>query len=167
MSDDVLDVLDPRSFDAMISRLKRLQNEAEKGIEKSLDILAEMAVRTADAHYASGFLDENEDVTVTSTPIKSGRTIIADGEDANFLEFGSGVAAGNGYDTSVIDPPVSIEPKSWSSTQGTGEFAKYGSWHHNKRKYTMTVPRMGMYFGAKEVETNVYDVIGKVFNDIN
>lgn len=145
--------------------VKEESNRFKSKVDTFMKRLAEMAAATAEMHYASGFLDENDDVEVTITPLSNGYLITASGESVCFLEFGTGVAAGNGYDTSVFNPPVDISPASWSKTEGTGEFAKYGSWHHHGRKYTMTVPRMGMYHAVKNVKENIERVAREVFND--
>ena len=163
MESRTIDLFNTSDLDSLITELEQFKKRFEDNLEVLCDQLGEIAVDTANAHYASGFIDDNTDVTVTAQPIKNGRMIVADGEDACFLEFGTGVAAGNGYDTSAITPPVDITPKSWSETKGTGEFARFGSWHHNGRKYTMTVPRMGMYFAKLEVERQTPQIAKEVF----
>lgn len=162
MVSKTIDIFDPNGLETLIIELEEMAKKFEEGKEKALSQLEEIAIDTADMHYASGFVDDNADVTVFSKPVKNGRKIIARGKDVCFLEFGTGIAAGNGYDTSVITPPVSIESGSWSESKGTGEFAKYGSWHHAGRKYTMTAPRMGMYFSKVEVERQAPQIAKEV-----
>ena len=95
--------------------------------------------------------------------VDNGYLIKASGESVCFMEFGAGMTAGLGYDTSIITPPVPIDPKSWSKTHGTGEFDKYGSWHHKKVKYEAIVPQMGMYHAAKEITERVEEIAQEVF----
>lgn len=160
-----VNINDPDSIDDAIKSLKRAAAELKSKSDKALYRVAKLVADTAEAHYASGFLDENDDVNVTISPISNGYVVKASGESVCFLEFGAGAAAGNGYDTSVYEPPVDISPASWSETEGTGEFAKYGSWHYQKRKYTMVVPRMGMYHGVKAAKDNMDRIVNEVFND--
>ena len=161
----IVDPLNLGSIRDAVAELKAQKEEIERKTDEVLNRLAELGKSVAEAHYASGILDDNDSVRVYVEPSALGYSIIAEGEDVCFLEFGTGVAAGNGYDTSVIEPPVSIEPASWSSTKGTGEFAKYGSWHHDGRKYIMTVPRMGMYHAVKEIQRQYKEIAKEVFND--
>lgn len=158
-----VDPYSPMSIDFAIAEVRRHEKWVK---EKSMELckrLAEIGANVASIHFSSGFLDENDDVTVTVRPINNGYSVVANGQSVCFLEFGTGVAAGNGYDTSEIHPPVPIEPGSWSGTKGTGEFAKYGSWHYNKRKYTMTTPRMGMYHASVETKRVMEKIAQEVF----
>ena len=164
MTTVTINVHDANSVKNAINQIQEYKNWLKRKTNELMRRLAELGAETARNHYASGFIDENEDVVVTIEPTQGGYLITAAGEDVYFLEFGSGVAAGNGYDTSVIEPPVDITPGSWSRTHGTGEFERYGSWHHDGKKYTMTVPRMGMYFGVKEIQMQVPNIATEVFN---
>lgn len=163
MESTTINIFDPSALTKLINDLEQMKKDFEDGKETLLNRLSDVAIGTAEMHYASGFIDDNTDVVVTSQPIKNGRKIIASGKDVCFLEFGTGVAAGNGYDTSVIEPPVDISPKSWSESKGTKEFARFGSWHHNGKKYTMTTPRMGMYHARLEVERQTPQIAKEVF----
>lgn len=158
-----INAFNPEDFLNVAKDLRRIASEMEqKGIEICRR-LAELGMRVASINYAGGFIDGNDAVTVTIEPIKNGYKIVASGEDVYFLEFGTGVAAGNGYDTSVIDPPVDITPGSWSETHKR-QFSEKGYWYYNGRKYEMTTPRMGMYHAAKEVERNIKRVAEEVLN---
>lgn len=163
MREIIIDPFDANSIRAAQKSLKKIEEDLDK---KGLEIakrLAEIGMRVASINYAGGFIDGNDDVTVTIEPIKNGYKIVASGEDVFFLEFGTGVAAGNGYDTSVIDPPVDITPGSWSKTHKQ-QFSNKGYWYYNGRKYEMTTPRMGMYHAAKEVERNLKRIAEEVLN---
>ena len=157
------DVLDPNSLDEVLFFLSGYAEWATKKGKELCRRLAEIGAEVARINFAGGYIDGNDDVTVTVEPTSGGYQIVANGESVCFLEFGTGVAAGNGYDTSVINPPVDISPASWSSTKGTKEFARYGSWHHNGQKYEMTTPRMGMYHAVKEIERQLPFIAEEVF----
>lgn len=144
-----------------VKTLKKYRAEFEKKVDEFLRRLAEIAAQTARSSYAFGAIDGNDDVTVTIEPIENGYVVRADGEDVYFLEFGTGVAAGQGYDTSIIEPPVSIEPWSWAGKNS--KTAQRGYWFYDGIKYTMTVPRMGMYNAAKEIQSQIKKVANEVF----
>lgn len=138
-------------------------------IEKANELcrrLAEVGANVAGIHFAGGFIDENDDVTITINPLNDGYEVLASGQSVCFLEFGTGVAAGNGYDTTDITPPVPITPGSWSSTQGKGHFSKHGFWVSPEgHYYTMTVPRMGMYHALEESKRQLEQIAKEVFSD--
>ena len=159
-----VDPLDSVSIDMAIHEIESHKRSIQ---EKALEVcrrLAEIGAKTASDHYASGFLDGNDDVTVTIEPLNDGYLISANGESVCFLEFGTGVAAGNGYDTEEIAPPVSIEPGSWSSTEGSGQFAKNGYWYYNGQKFLLTTPRMGMYHASVEIKRKIAEIAKEVFS---
>lgn len=158
-----IDPFDPSSIRGAQRQIEELESWLEK---KGLEIckrLAEIGLNVAEINYAGGYIDGNDDVDVSVEPMEHGYKIVASGEDVFFVEFGTGVAAGNGYDTSVIDPPVDISPGSWSVTHAK-QFSEKGYWYYNGRKYEMTTPRMGMYHAATEVERRLQEVAREVFS---
>ena len=155
----VIDPFNPIAVDAAIREIREHEKWVKKKSMELCKRLAEIGANVASIHFASG----NDDVNVTVEPINNGYAVVARGQSVCFLEFGTGIAAGNGYDTNEITPPVPIEPKSWSNTKGTGEFAKYGSWHYQGEKYTMTVPRMGMYHASVETKRLMEQIAQEVF----
>lgn len=163
MSTIAVNLFDTTSINDALRQLKIYAEEFEQKLDRLLERLAELAANTIEEKYSLGAYDGNNDAVVTIEPIENGYMVRVNGDDVYFLEFGTGVAAGQGYDTSVVTPPVSIKPASWSETQGTGQFAKYGYWHYNGIKYTMTVPTMGMYHGVKAIEAQVTQIAEEVF----
>lgn len=159
-----IDVFDIDSIKAAINGLSVFNKKIINGSREITRRMAETCAETARAAYANGE-GGNSDVTVTVTEEKDGHLVTASGADVYFLEFGAGVSAGSGYDTSVITPPVDISPGSWSKTFGTKEFDRYGSWHHAGVKYTEIVPTKGMYYGVKESMNQLDSIAEEVFRD--
>ena len=154
-------------IDGLRQEARRLETLSERMEEIGQEIcrrLAEIGVEVASLHYANGWIDGNNEVEVTTRPTENGCAIVASGEDVFFLEFGTGVSAGNGYDTSEITPPVSIEPGSWSETHSK-QFSEKGYWHYGGRRFIGTAPRMGMYHAAKEVQEQAQRIAQEVIND--
>lgn len=159
----VADIFDPESLSEAIRFLEDYERWAKEKGNELCRRLADIGANIARIHFDGGYIDGNDDVTVTVIPNNEGYQIIANGESVCFLEFGTGVAAGNGYDTSVIDPPVDISPASWSKTEGSGAFYEHWYWYYNKRRYTMTTPRMGMYHAVREIEQQLPKIAEEVF----
>lgn len=154
-----------------IASVKRAAKEIEdygKWINKKADELcrrlAELGEEVAVTAYADAGAESNDDVNVEVERVGDANYILrAFGSQVFFVEFGAGTAAGENYDTSVILPPVDISPGSWSRTQGTHEFDRWGSWHHAGQKYTEVVPRKGMYLAVKEAEQSIKRIAEEVF----
>lgn len=157
-----VDVLDTKSINEAIADIAEYLEEFVEKLNQLLYRLAELAATTAEQEYSKGMHDGNDDVIVTVEPIENGYMVRADGHDVYFLEFGTGTAAGQGYDTSVIEPPVSIKPASWSE-QHSKQFSEHGYWRYNGLMYTMTIPTMGMYHGVKEIEAQITQIADEVF----
>ncbi len=156
-----IDIFDVKSIKDAEKELTAYSEEFKKKVDELMSRLSELARATAISRYAEGVMDGNTDVTVSIEPIEHGFVLRADGEDVYFLEFGTGTAAGQGYDTSVIAPPVSIEPWSWAGKDS--KTAERGYWFYDGVKYFMTVPTMGMYHAVKEVETQLQQIANEVF----
>lgn len=162
-------VFDPLDIDSIREAAKQTRELADKMQAMGNEIckrLAEIGISVAKIHYIPEAWSGNTDVKVSAEPIEKGYKIVASGKDVMFMEFGAGVTSGLGYDTSVITPPVSIEPGSWSEAHN-GPFAESGkkSWWYNKHEFQGLAPQMGMYYAAKEVQQRVEEVARKVFDE--
>lgn len=113
--------------------------------------LLEEGVKVVDYFYSTA--DQDKPYSVTLKPIENGVALVAEGEDVVFREFGAGTAAHNHFPQAGDLPP--IYPGSWSETEGTGEFAQYGSWHYKKKKYTSIAPTLGMFHAEEVILNNI------------
>ena len=161
ISFDIFDIESVRKAARDVADLNKWIDETSKELCRRL---AELGRDVAVTAYADAGAEGNDDVHVEV--VEEGNLFIvrAYGSQVYFVEFGAGVAAGEGYDTSVIAPPVDITPGSWSRTQGTGEFAnsKEGYWHYQGERYTEIVPRQGMAQAAKEITRNIETIAKEV-----
>lgn len=127
-----------------------------------LDELCEAGEETATTAYADADQVGNIDATVTSEPTENGFKIVASGADVNFLEFGAGVLAGASRPT--VQAGFDISPGSWSASEsGTGEFARYGSWHYKKQKFFGLAPAAGMQEACNRMEQESPSIAKRVF----
>lgn len=132
--------------------------------QQYLDELGETGETTARDMFSTAPGDDgNTDVTVSRMPAEDGSfRIVASGEDATFLEFGTGV------DTIVTRPTVQsdfpIEVGSWSDAN-EGQFSKtgYEYWYYNKVKYAGTPPTGAMQEACNAMEMWSNTIARRVF----
>lgn len=81
---------------------------------------------------------------VWSERTADGYSIIAEGQDILFIEFGTGDMAGA---TSVLydQVPVSVRPGSWSETHSR-QYSTQGFWFFGGNMYRETVPHPAFYY---------------------
>ena len=159
-----VDVFDPKSIQAAADALQAKGKWINEKCEELSKRLADIGMREAIVSYQGAIADGNTDVSVRTYKKRNGYVIEAYGEDVFFVEFGTGVAAGNGYDTTEIKPKVSIEPGSYSQTIGAGMFTDtHPYWWYGGRRYIGTRPYMGMYHASKAIKQNFEKVVSEVF----
>ena len=157
-----MDLLDQKSVMRAIASLEQYKDSLDERAKELARRLAEIGMQTAQVAYAGAVNEGNADVGVTIEPTEAGYRIIAYGHDVYFVEFGTGVTAGNGYDTSEITPPVDISPGSLSEKRD-GPFWRNGYWWYGGKRYIGTRPYMGMYHASKAVQENVERIAREVF----
>lgn len=159
-----VDVFNPKSIQAAIDAVNAKGKWIDEKCEELSKRLAEIGMREAIVSYEGSFAEGNADVAVRTYKKRKGYVIEAYGEDVFFVEFGTGIAAGNGYDTGEITPPVSIDPGSYSQTLGSKQFTpEHPYWWYAGRRYTGTRPYMGMYHASKAIKQNLEKVAQEVF----
>lgn len=154
---------------ASINRaVKEIEEYTEWVLQKGNELckrLADLGVEVANIYFIPEPWNGNEDVVVTTEPLNNGYLVKANGEDVCFLEFGTGVTAGLGYDSNVLEPPVPIMPGSWSQTEGKGNFTSdHPYWYYNGHPMDGTVPQMGMYHAANEIAQRFNQIAKEVFS---
>jgi hypothetical protein len=152
--------MSPKSIMDAVKMLKAYEIWVNKKIDELMIRLAAVGLETARVYFQMGATEGNEAPETWVEPIENGFKIIANGKDVFFIEFGAGDAAGNHPDAGNV--PVATSPGSYSE-KNTMEYVKYGSWHHDGKKYTELQPQMPMYHAMCEIERNVTKIAKEVF----
>ena len=153
--------LDRESVDNAIKQIETYKKTFNAKVEKIVSELANMGKQIVETQFATS--TEDSDYKVSCIVNGDNAMIIAEGEDVVFLEFGTGVAT---TDTTVDMETEGLPPiykGSWSETEGSGVFAKYGHWHYKGVDYTGTMPTMGFYFASKAIKDVAVEMAIKVF----
>ena len=141
--------LDPNSIGRAIKEVEKLKEWRKQKLSELAKALAELGAEAT--HYGS---------MVSVEEIENGWRIVARDDEIAFIEFGAGNA------TTVLGEVsgVEINPGSWSRSElGTGEYAKYGSWHFDGVKYTEVQPMRGMLRAEETILAQVREVVERVF----
>lgn len=152
--------LSPQSVKDAVKILEAYKKWVDKKMDELMVRLAAVGLETARVRFEMGATEGNKAPETWVEPIENGFKIIARGKDVFFIEFGAGDAAGNHPDASKA--PVDTSPGSYS-TKNTMEYVKYGSWHHDGKKYTELQPQMPMYHAARDIERNITKIAKEVF----
>ena len=119
--------LSEKSLDALINALEAYKEQFKSLEQQFLEQLA-VVVKTELERLYSG-----EDMTVTYEPFQEGNihgvSVIAQGDEIGFIEFGAGVYAGQGNEFSE-NAPFEVYPGSWSKDHAQ----TYQKWVEGGRK---------------------------------
>lgn len=149
--------LSTQSIDRAIKALKTYRADLDKGLENLVQSLAEEGADVARSAYAAAPVsDGNSDTSVSvKNTGKYSRQIVAQGESVGFLEFGTGVTAGSGYDGNTAGVPV--YPGAWAESHAK-KFSRDGYWYYGGKRFTGTLPYKGMYSATKAIRERVADM---------
>jgi len=126
-----------QSFANAIQELTKYQKEAEEKANNLIKRLAEIGAEAVRNKFAeTDHIGDDGIPFVVIERTNNGWAIVAKGNEVAFVEFGTGIMAS--YPEAVNG--VIVSDGSFSRTQGTGEYAKYGSWHHKGIKYKDNPP---------------------------
>lgn len=153
--------LSPDAIKDAVDYLETYKKWVNQKIDELMVRLAAVGLSTARVYFQQGATEGNEAPETWVEPIENGFKIFAKGHDVFFIEFGAGDAAGNHPDAEKA--PVDTSPGSYSA-KNTMEYTKYGSWHHDGKKYTELQPQMPMYHSMREIERNVTKIAKEVFS---
>ena len=152
--------LSPQSVKDAVRILETYKKWVDRKMDELMVRLAAVGLETARVRFEMGATEGNKAPETWVEPIENGFKIIARGKDVFFIEFGAGDAAGNHPDAK--NAPVDTSPGSYSA-KNTMEYVKYGSWHHDGKKYTELQPQMPMYHAARDIERNITKIAKEVF----
>ena len=145
--------LSPGGIQKAISRLEEICDSLEDGLEQTIEILTNEGAEIAQSAYGG---------MATATGIASGDrgTIVASGDAVPFAEFGAGDAV-IGVDFENY-PPYPVRSGAYSETEGSGEYATFGSWHFGGQKYTEILARAGLLSAKQYIQENSTEIAKEV-----
>lgn len=131
----------------------------------AMNACEEMATNAAeiiDSNYASQG-HGNDEYEVRTEQTDNGYSVIAEGYDIGFLEFGAGDFASSSGD--VFDEGgYSVEPGSWSKTHQQ-VYSRLGMWYYGGVPLTGIMPTRGMQRGLDWIIANGDDVLDRKYNE--
>ena len=129
--------------DASVSINKYLENVVGRVVKR---LAEEVAKPIAQSEFG---YDGEVDVHTERT--SNGYSIIAEGQQVCFLEFGAGVSTDPNHPFAG-KVPFSVHAGSWSeSPKGKKQFSTKGYWYYNKQRYEGIEPRRGLYEAYKAI----------------
>lgn len=142
-------------------KLSEWQKQFTAKWEEYLTKLCETGESTASTLFNSATgADGNGGVTVSSERNETGFRIIASGEDAAFIEFGTGVYVN--VQRPTIQASFDISSGSWSA-EHKGPFSQKGHWYYDGTDYIGTTPLAPMQLACNEMEQRSSEIARSVF----
>ena len=129
--------------------------------------LADIGADTARTKFSSAKYDGDNDVTVSVESIENGSAIIASGESALFIEFGSGLIGGGHEQAQALG----FGPGTWSEgPQGKGHWDDPKGWHLPREKgggrSYGNPPALAMYEAGVTVKENIARAIKEEYRGV-
>lgn len=93
--------------------------------------------------------------------IDNGYKIVMEGQDVYFIEFGTGIFAGD-YPGDTSNVTVGIMPGDWSETHAQ-QFSRYGYWFYDNQFLRGTPAFMPMYYAGKKMREEMPRIAKEVF----
>lgn len=118
----------------------------------------EVRIRVAGAQ--AGFYG-NDDVHVSVEPFDKGWKVVMSGADIYFVEFGTGIYAGE-YAGDASNVSVGIMPGDYSETHAK-QYSEKGYWFYENQFYRGTPAEMPMYYAGKRMREEMPRIIKEVF----
>ena len=155
--------LSPADCQKAIKELEAFEKQLKPKLDEVCRRLAEIGAQEASAiAYAAASQGlGNTDVRVTTAPIANGYKIVMSGADIYFIEFGTGIFAGD-YAGDASNVTVGVMPGDWSDTHSQ-RFSKYGYWFYDNQFLRGTPAYMPMYYAGKKIREEMPRVVREVF----
>ena len=146
--------LSTESIDAAIRKLTDIHDNLETDVEQLVSILTNEGAMVAQSAYGEW--------PVIATPISDGTTgeIIVAGDMPLIAEFGAGQATMPVMFENNI--PEVYEGSYSESPEGSGEYAKYGSWHFGGEYFTEVPAKHGLLDAKQYIVENATDIAKEV-----
>ena len=144
-----------------LKEIAKYEKEVKPKLKEVCRRLAQIGALEAKlrCQFAKGY--GNDDFHVVIKNIENGYKIVASGADIYFVEFGTGIYAGE-YAGDASNVSVGIMPGDWSDTHAR-KFSDYGYWFYDNVFYRGTPAEMPMYYAGKAIRENAKRVVEEVF----
>lgn len=151
------------SVQKAIDELNSYKSSLDRKMNLVCKRLAEIGANEAQLHIMGaqdGFYG-NDDVHVHVEPFDKGWKVVMSGRDIYFVEFGTGIYAGE-YPGDASNVSVGIMPGDYSETHAK-QYSEKGYWFYDNQFYRGTPAEMPMYYAGKAIRENKDRVIREVF----
>lgn len=165
--------LDAGSIDKAIAEIQAFKQELQTKMDKLRERLAEEIKQEAQMGFNSSVVDDiikggtphNAEVTVSVSHSGDISVVVANGEDAVWCEFGSGVYHNGSAGTSPNSYGVELGYTIGSYGQGKGKQTAWGYYDENKQLVITrgTPATMPMFNAAQSVATRAINIAREVF----
>ena len=148
------------SCNKAVKELERYQKDIKPKLDEVCKRLAEIGAQEASLHIkmASGY-SGNDDARVSVEPMENGYKVVMSGADIYFIEFGTGIFAGE-YPRDV-NVSVGIMPGDWSDEHAQ-QYSRYGYWFYDNVFYRGTPAEMPMYWAGKRMREEMPRIVKEV-----
>jgi len=143
------------STDSCNRALKELQDYQKKLKPKLDEICKRLAeIGAQEARLRLGFARGygNTDARVDVVKMDNGYKIVMSGKDIYFIEFGTGIYAGE-YAGDTSNVSVGTMPGDWSDSHAQ-MFSRRGYWFYDNVFYRGTPAEMPMYYAGQAIRSN-------------
>ena len=149
------------SCNKALKEIEQYQKQIKPKLQEVCKRLAEVGAQEASiwARMAAGY--GNNDVHVSTEPMDNGYKVVMSGADIYFVEFGTGIYAGE-YAGDTANVSVGIMPGDWSETHAQ-QYSTHGYWFYDNVFYRGTPAEMPMYHAGKRMREEMPRIVREVF----
>lgn len=155
--------LSVESVQKAIDELSGYKSSFDRKLNLVCKRLAEVGAQEAQIRVAgaqAGFYG-NDDVHVSIEPYDKGWKVVMSGADIYFVEFGTGIYAGE-YAGDASNVSVGIMPGDYSETHAK-QYSEKGYWFYENQFYRGTPAEMPMYYAGKRMREEMPRIVKEVF----
>lgn len=146
-----------------LKELQSYQREIKPKLDEVCKRLAEVGEEEVRGiiNGATRSLPGNKHAKASVVPMENGYKIVMEGESIYFIEFGTGIFAGD-YPGDTSNVTVGIMPGDWSDTHAR-KFSDYGYWFYEGQILEGTPAYMPMYYAGRKMREEMPRIVKEVF----
>lgn len=152
--------LSPQSCKRALKELQKYERQIRPKLDEVCRRLAETGAQEARLWAQMARAYGNDDVKVDAVPMENGWKIVMSGQDIYFVEFGTGMYAGEYPGEANVS--VGIMPGDYSDTHAQ-QYSKYGYWFYDNIFYRGTPAEMPMYHAGQRIREQMPKIVKEVF----